>query len=70
MKVFKIDSEYITITQLLKANDYISSGGEAKYFLAENDCYLNGVKITERGKKIRNYDQVIILNDTYMIKND
>lgn len=70
MKVFKIDSEYITITQFLKANDYISSGGEAKYFLVENDCYLNGVKITERGKKIRNYDQVIILNDTYMIKND
>lgn len=67
MKTFKIDTEFITITQFLKANDFITSGGEAKYFLKENDVLLNGVKCIERGKKIRNNDIVTVLKEKFII---
>ena len=41
MKNFVLKSEYIELQQLLKIENYISSGGEAKYFLASNEVYVN-----------------------------
>lgn len=37
-----IDGDYITLAQLLKFTDIISSGGMAKPFLAEYQVFLNG----------------------------
>ncbi len=70
MKKFKITTEYITLGQLLKATDHIGSGGEAKFFLLENDCLVNQERRTERGKKLYPGDKVVILNDEYVIVND
>lgn len=70
MKVFSIHSDFITITQLLKAFGLISSGGQAKYFLLKNTVLLNNVQITERGKKIYPKDKVQIGVDLYLIKHD
>lgn len=60
MNEFKIESEFITISQLLKVLDYVVSGGEAKSFLMDNEVLLNETPIFERKKKIRTGDIVTI----------
>lgn len=50
---FKLREEYITLQQLLKACDVISSGGEIKMFLENENIYVNGERETRRGKKLR-----------------
>ena len=38
----RITTEYITLTQLLKEENIISSGGQAKYYLMDFPVLLNG----------------------------
>jgi len=70
MKEFVMTKEVITLTQFLKANDYINSGGEAKYFLKEYVVLLNNVEVTERGKKLYPNDLISIGNDRFILKHD
>lgn len=70
MKTFKIKTEYITLGQFLKAEGFIGSGGEAKFFLWDNDVFVNDEKRTERGKKLRDQDVVKIKSNLYQIIND
>ena len=63
----KITVEYITLGQLLKFLDLVSTGGEEKIFLRENEVLFNGEKEQRRGKKLRDKDQVTILGVTYTI---
>jgi len=60
-----INSEFITLGQLLKFVDIISFGGEAKDFIMNNECKVNGVETKERGKKIRVGDKVEINNSMF-----
>ena len=60
MKDIEIDVEFVTLGQLLKMTDAISSGGMAKWFLHENDVYVNGEVDDRRGRKLRNVDVVNI----------
>ena len=69
MKNFKLKTEYIELQQLLKIESYISSGGEAKYFLAENKVYVNNELETRRGRKLRVGDIVRIEKDEYLISD-
>lgn len=55
-----IDTEYVTLGQVLKMTDTISSGGMAKWFLSENEVYVNGEVEDRRGRKIRHGDVVNI----------
>lgn len=55
-----IDTEFITLGQVLKLTDTISSGGMAKWFLNENSVYVNGEIERRRGRKLRNGDVVNI----------
>lgn len=55
-----IDTEYITLGQALKMTDTISSGGMAKWFLSENEVYVNGEVEDRRGRKLRNGDVINI----------
>lgn len=55
-----IDAEFVTLGQLLKMTDAISSGGMAKWFLHENDVYVNGEIDDRRGRKLRDGDVVNI----------
>ena len=64
-----IKSEFITLGQFLKFADIISTGGEAKMFLAENEVYINGELDTRRGRKLRDGDKLKILNKVYEITN-
>lgn len=69
MKNFKLKTEYIELQQLLKIENYISSGGEAKYFLASNEVYVNNELETRRGRKLRVGDIVRIKKDEYLISD-
>lgn len=60
MENVTIDTEYITLGQLLKMTDLISSGGMSKWFLEENIVYVNGEEEQRRGKKLRDGDIIKI----------
>lgn len=62
-----IVENFIKLGQFLKKIDIISSGGEAKYFLAENDVFVNGNLTKERGKKLYIGDLVKIFSTDYRI---
>ena len=54
----KLERDYITLQQCLKACDVISSGGQVKAFLAENPVLVNGESENRRGRKLRSGDIV------------
>lgn len=62
MNKIVIDTPYITLGQLLKMTDAISSGGMAKWFLQENAVYVNGEVDDRRGRKLYDNDVVNIPN--------
>lgn len=68
MKSIIIKTEYIELQQLLKMEDLISSGGQAKYFLAENEVLVNDIKEDRRGKKLRKGDIIKIGKEEYKIE--
>ena len=67
MKDIKIQTEYITLGQLIKFLSLVNSGGEVKFFLMENQIVLNNEIENRRGKKIYPDDIVKINNITYRI---
>lgn len=58
MEKVKFSTSYITLGQLLKMTNVISSGGMAKWFLSENVVYVNGEPEQRRGKKL--YDEDVV----------
>ena len=52
--------EYITLGQLLKLLDEVSSGSEVKDYLAEMIVFVNGEEENRRGKKLRPGDTVLL----------
>lgn len=67
MKNVSIKTEYIELQQLLKMENYISSGGQAKYFLLENKVFVNGEEENRRGRKLRVGDIILIDKEEYRI---
>ena len=67
MKNVSIKTEYIELQQLLKMENYISSGGQAKYFLLENNVFVNGEEENRRGRKLRVGDIILIDKEEYKI---
>lgn len=59
-KVVHIKGEYITLAQLLKKLDCISSGGESRFFLQENLVTVNGQREDRRGRKLYVGDRLTI----------
>lgn len=55
-----LESEFVTLGQFLKMTDAISSGGMAKWFLQENDVFVNGEIDRRRGRKLHVGDLVNI----------
>ncbi|HEY0221771.1 S4 domain-containing protein YaaA [Lactovum miscens] len=60
METLTIYEDFITLGQALKELGLIQTGGQAKYFLAENDgrIFYNGEVENRRGKKIYPGDQL------------
>lgn len=63
----EISSEYIKLEQFLKLIDLVSSGGEAKLFILENNIEVNGLKEDKRGKKLYRGDHIKINDQEYEI---
>jgi ribosome-associated protein len=63
----KEDKEFITLGQLLKIEGLISTGGEAKIYLSENEVLVDGEAESRRGRKLYR-DMVVELNgETYKL---
>ncbi len=68
MKDVSIKTEYITLGQFLKFESLVGSGGEVKYFLQNNQIFLNGQAENRRGKKLYPEDILKIAKKEYRIK--
>ena len=62
------DEEHITLNVLLKITGLIQTGGEAKWYLNENDVYVNGEKENRRGRKLYREDVIKANKDEFVIK--
>ncbi|EUJ17445.1 S4 domain-containing protein YaaA [Listeria kieliensis] len=58
--IVTIDSDYVTLGQLLQMLDVVESGGMAKAFLSEHPIYVNGEQDNRRGRKLRNGDVILV----------
>lgn len=67
-KKIKINTEFIKLDQLLKFADVVSSGGEAKEIIAQEEVTVNGDICTMRGKKIRSSDVVEVFDFKIIIE--
>lgn len=47
-----LTAEYMTLGQVLKEVNVISSGGQAKWYLAENTVMVDGEPENRRGRKL------------------
>ena len=62
-----IKSEFIKLEQFLKLIDLVSSGGEAKLFIIDNDILVNNILEKRRGRKLYKDDQILINDQIYKI---
>jgi ribosome-associated protein len=61
--------EYITLQQLLKKVDVISSGGEIRAYLDNIQVFVNGELETRRGRKLYSGDEVQTQGMIYRLKD-
>lgn len=65
---FTLRDDYITLQQLLKACDIVSSGGQAKVYLETKTVLVNGQPENRRGKKIVAGDVVTLDEGTITVE--
>ena len=63
----QIKTEYITLGQLLKLTQIISSGGEEKQYIVSHNIKVNGEGENRRGRKLRNNDKVEVDGKTLIV---
>ncbi len=64
----KINTDYITLGQLLKVENIFSTGGEVKMLISTLDIEVNGEKENRRGRKLYPKDKVKVLNKEFIIE--
>lgn len=64
----KINTEYITLGQVLKLADFIQTGGEAKFAVKQLKITVNGEKEDRRGRKLYDGDKALIEGKEILIK--
>ncbi|MFV0379356.1 MAG: S4 domain-containing protein YaaA [Anaerorhabdus sp.] len=64
----KINTDFITLTQFLKLEDFISTGGEVKFFLSSNKVVVNGEKEDRRGRKLYVNDKIEVCDKVFIIE--
>ncbi len=58
MRIFEIPDEPIALYKILKSENMVNSGGEAKYVISEGQVIVNGKVETRKSKKIFSGDVV------------
>lgn len=67
MTTVKINTEYITLSQMMKLESLVQSGGEAKQVILDGLVLVNNEICTQRGKKLYKGDIVEFQGDKYII---
>ncbi len=67
METITITTEFIKLQDLLKFASLVSTGGEAKQLILDEQVTVNGEVCTMRGKKIRPGDVVGFNGGTYTV---
>lgn len=70
IKEFVIKGDYITLSQFLKEESIIASGGQAKWYLQEHSVVLNGEAENRRGKKLHVGDELEVNGEHYQFRKD
>lgn len=63
----KINTEFITLAQMLKMADIVQSGGQAKYAVKELDIKVNDELENRRGRKLYPGDRITVNGENYTI---
>ncbi len=66
----KINTQYITLGQLLKFAGLAHSGGDIKYLLENSDILVNGEQENRRGRKLYPNDKINIDDEEIIIEHD
>jgi S4 domain protein YaaA len=61
------DESFITLGVLLKITGIIDTGGQAKFFLAENTVLVNGEEENRRGRKLYHGDLIQVGKQAFSI---
>ena len=67
METITITTEFIKLQDLLKFASLVSTGGEAKQLILDEQVTVNGEVCTMRGRKIRPGDVVGFDGGTYTV---
>ncbi|MBE6134187.1 MAG: S4 domain-containing protein YaaA [Erysipelotrichaceae bacterium] len=59
--------EFITLNEFLKLANIISTGGQAKWYLQENEVYINDELENRRGRKLYPGMKVRVEGSTFLI---
>ncbi len=68
MRVIEISREPIELHKILKFENMVTSGGEAKAIIAEGLVLVNGVVETRKRKKIVSGDTLEYADEKYQIQ--
>ncbi|MEA3241459.1 MAG: RNA-binding S4 domain-containing protein [Pseudomonadota bacterium] len=68
MRELEISVEPIELYKILKFENLVSSGGEAKFVIAEGQVSVNGKVETRKGKKLVSGDMVELGEEKIYIK--
>ena len=66
-KKVQVSGEFIQLNQLLKLEDVVQSGGEAKALIESGKVLVNGVKADAVRKKLRQGDTVKVGRNVWVI---
>lgn len=70
MTEIMIKGPFIKLDALLKFANLVSSGGEAKIRISEGEVLVNGEPCLQRGRKIREGDQVSLGGEIVVIREE
>lgn len=65
-----MSEHFIKLSQFLKLNDLVQSGGEAKHLIQSGHVRVNDEVELRRGRKLWAGDQVTFANQTYDVTPD
>ena len=68
MKILEISQEPIKLYQIMKIENMVASGGEAKVAIAAGQVSINGIIETRKGKKIVSGDIITFGKETDCVK--
>ncbi|CDZ74204.1 RNA-binding protein [Peptoniphilus sp. ING2-D1G] len=60
-----MDKDHITLSDFLKLNNIVQSGGEAKILIQSGQVKVNGEVETRRGKKLQKGDKITLNSEEY-----